>query len=185
MGFSGVGTALVLGGARSGKSTWAEAQFAETAEVEYVATSEVSGHDDEWAHRVALHRQRRPSSWRTTETLDLAAVLAADDPTPVLIDCIAVWFDRVLAEAGAWEGDTAADAGWRRRVGEEVAALVGAVQRTRRTVILVSNEVGLGVVPATAAGRLYRDELGRLNMRLAEAVGEVWFCVAGIAKRWR
>jgi len=63
--------------------------------------------------------------------------------------------------------------------------LVGAVARTQRTVLLVSNEVGLGVVPATAAGRLYRDELGRLNMRLAQSVDEVWFCVAGIAKRWQ
>ncbi|HHT12663.1 MAG TPA: bifunctional adenosylcobinamide kinase/adenosylcobinamide-phosphate guanylyltransferase [Propionibacterium sp.] len=174
-------TALVLGGARSGKSTWAEAQFAGVAEVEYVATSELTPDDAEWAHRVALHRDRRPATWRTTETLDLVSVLDAADDTPVLIDCLAVWFDRILNDAGAW-GDAP---GWREEVSVRVDDLVGAVARTQRTVLLVSNEVGLGVVPATAAGRLYRDELGRLNMRLAQSVDEVWFCVAGIAKRWQ
>lgn len=174
------GTALVLGGARSGKSTWAEAQFAGFAQVEYVATSELLDDDAEWGRRVALHRERRPESWRTTETLDLVAVLGADDAAPVLIDCLAVWFDRILNDAGAWDDAP----GWRDTVEGRVAALVEAVGNTTRTVILVSNEVGLGVVPATASGRLYRDELGRLNARVAAAVDEVWFCVAGIAKRW-
>ncbi|MDO5676951.1 MAG: bifunctional adenosylcobinamide kinase/adenosylcobinamide-phosphate guanylyltransferase [Propionibacteriaceae bacterium] len=178
MGFSG--TALVLGGARSGKSTWAEAQFAGVVDVEYVATSELRDGDAEWAHRVELHRSRRPASWRTTETLDLPAVLASEDPAPVLIDCAAVWFDRVLNDSGAWDDAP----GWREKVGERVDGLVTALRETRRTVILVSNEVGLGVVPATASGRLYRDELGRLNMRLAQVVDGVWFCVAGIARRW-
>lgn len=180
MQFKGEGTALVLGGARSGKSTWAEAQFAEAAEVEYVATSETTITDTEWEERVALHRARRPESWRTLETTDLVSVLGVEDQTPVLIDCLAVWLDRVLNIAGAW-GDAP---GWREAVAGEIDALVTAVEQTRRTVILVSNEVGLGVVPATASGRLYRDELGRLNARLAAVVGEVWFCVAGIARKW-
>lgn len=171
----------MLGGARSGKSTWAEAQFAGVAEVEYVATSALTPDDTEWAHRVALHRERRPATWRTTETLDLVSVLDAADDAPVLIDCLAVWFDRILNDAGAW-GDAP---GWREEVSVRVDDLVAAVARTQRTVLLVSNEVGLGVVPATPAGRLYRDELGRLNMRLAQSVDEVWFCVAGIAKRWQ
>ena len=136
-----------------------------------MATSELRDSDPEWAHRVALHRERRPESWRTTETLDLV---------PVLIDCVAVWFDRVLQDAGAWDEAP----GWRDIVAAQTQALVEGVRATRRTVILVSNEVGLGVVPATPSGRLYRDELGRLNARLASAVDEVWFCVAGIAKRW-
>ncbi|MCG6567369.1 bifunctional adenosylcobinamide kinase/adenosylcobinamide-phosphate guanylyltransferase [Tessaracoccus sp. ZS01] len=180
MQFTGGGTALVLGGARSGKSTWAEAQFAGVADVEYVATSELRDGDTEWAHRVALHRERRPGTWRTTETLDIGAVLEADDEAPVLVDCVAVWFDRVLLEAGAWDDAP----GWRDTVAARTQSLVEAVRATRRSVILVSNEVGLGVVPATASGRLYRDELGRLNASLATAVDEVWFCVAGIAKRW-
>ncbi|MFT3887969.1 MAG: bifunctional adenosylcobinamide kinase/adenosylcobinamide-phosphate guanylyltransferase [Arachnia sp.] len=177
----GPGTALVLGGARSGKSSWAERQLEGCEDVEYVATSIVDPDDAEWVERVALHRARRPASWRTTETVDLPAVLASDDQAPVLVDCLAVWLDRVLFEAGAWDE---AD-GWRARVEERVAALVAALGTTRRDVILVSNEVGQGVVPATASGRLYRDELGRLNTRVASAVDEVWFCTAGVARRLR
>lgn len=175
----GRGTTLVLGGARSGKSYWAEHQLEGLADVEYVATSYVDPDDAEWVERVALHRARRPASWRTTETIDLPAVLASADPAPVLIDCLAVWLDRVLFDAGAWDDIP----GWRDAVEEKVAALVEAVARTDRDVLMVSNEVGLSIVPATAAGRMYRDLLGRLNARVASAAGEVWFCVAGIARR--
>jgi adenosylcobinamide kinase/adenosylcobinamide-phosphate guanylyltransferase len=173
------GTALVLGGARSGKSSWAEAQLAAAADVEYVATSEVVDGDAEWAERVALHVARRPLSWRTTETKDLAAVLGSDDPAPVLIDCAAVWLDRVLMDSGAWDDF----AGWREGVEAEVSRLAEALARTTRDVIVVSNEVGSGIVPATPSGRLYRDELGRLNARLAAVCREVWLCTAGIARR--
>lgn len=175
----GRGTALVLGGARSGKSSWAEEQFGASAEVEYVATSETRADDQEWLERVAIHRARRPVTWRTTETIDLPAVLSADDASPVLIDCLAVWFDRVLMGAGAWDDRE----GWRETVEMRVAELVAALGSTRRDVLLVSNEVGSGVVPMSAAGRLYRDELGRLNARVARVVGEVWLCTAGIARR--
>ena len=175
----GRGTTLVLGGARSGKSVWAESELAGAAAVDYVATSRPPGDDAEWAERVALHRSRRPEQWRTLETVDVSSVLAADSETPVLVDCAAVWLDRVLADAGAW-----ADAdGWRERVEAAVGSFVGAVGSTSREVIVVSNEVGLGIVPATASGRLYRDELGRLNARLAAAVDEVFFCTAGIVRR--
>lgn len=175
----GPGTALVLGGARSGKSSWAEAQLAGAADVEYVATSEVNDGDAEWAERVALHVARRPSSWRTTETKDLAAVLDAEDPAAVLIDCAAVWLDRVLLDAGAWDDAP----GWREAVEAHVTRLTEALARTGRDVIVVSNEVGSGIVPATPSGRLYRDELGRLNARLAAVCAEVWLCTAGIARR--
>ncbi len=177
----GPGTALVLGGARSGKSTWAEQQLEGCEDVEYVATSIVDPDDAEWVERVALHRARRPAGWRTTETVDLPAVLGADDPAPVLLDCLAVWLDRVLFESGAWDDAE----GWRGLVEERVSALVEALSATQRDVILVSNEVGQGIVPATASGRLYRDELGRLNTRVAAAVDEVWFCTAGVARRLR
>lgn len=173
------GTALVLGGARSGKSAWAEAQLADIPDVEYVATAQTPAGDTEWADRVALHRERRPASWRTTETVDLSAVLEADDPAPVLIDCASVWLDRILLAAGAWDDAP----GWRERVAAEVSRLVAALTHTRRDVIVVSNEVGSGIVPATSSGRLYRDELGQLNTRLAAACREVWLCTAGIARR--
>ena len=174
----GNGTALVLGGARSGKSSWAEAQLAGLDDVEYVATSEPHADDPEWQERVALHRARRPLSWRTSETLDLAAVLGAADPAPVLIDCLAVWLDRILMDSGAWDDRD----GWRDEVEGRIAGLIDALSATSRHVILVSNEVGSGIVPATASGRLYRDVLGRLNARVAAACDEVWLCTAGIAR---
>ncbi|WP_231979594.1 bifunctional adenosylcobinamide kinase/adenosylcobinamide-phosphate guanylyltransferase [Tessaracoccus coleopterorum] len=175
----GRGTTLVLGGARSGKSSWAEAQLADRGDVEYVATSEARADDPEWLERVALHRARRPASWRTTETIDPAAVLGSDAPSPVLIDCLAVWLDRILLDSGAWDDRE----GWRDAVEARVAGLIAAIGATSREVILVSNEVGSGVVPATASGRLYRDELGRLNARVAAAVDELWLCTAGVARR--
>lgn len=177
----GGGAALVLGGARSGKSTWAENQFGDVAVVDYVATSLVDDSDGEWRERVALHRARRPETWRTVETLELDAVLSAVDEAPVLVDCLALWLDRVLTEVGAWEGVD----GWRDRLDARVTGLVEAVAASRRDVILVSNEVGSGLVPGTAVERLYRDELGRLNSRVASACDEVWLCVAGVATRLR
>lgn len=178
----GAGTALVLGGARSGKSSWAEAQFVECDRVDYVATSLVPDDDPEWAERVELHRSRRPGGWRTLESLDVAAVLLEDDQAPVLVDCLALWLARVLDDIDAWETD---EERWRPALEQRVADLVDAVGTTRREVVLVSNEVGSGVVPGTASGRLYRDELGRLNARVAAACDELWLCVAGVTRRWR
>ncbi len=178
----GRGTTLVLGGARSGKSSWAESQFKDREHVDYVATSLVSDDDPEWADRVELHRSRRPDGWRTIETLDVATLLGDDDDAPVLVDCLALWLARVLDDVDAWE---AAEEMWRPALEQRVAALVSAVQTTRREVVLVSNEVGSGVVPGTVSGRLYRDELGRLNARVAAACDELWLCVGGVARRWR
>lgn len=172
------GTALVLGGARSGKSAWAEAQL-QAHRTLYVATAEPMPEDTEWQHRVALHRQRRPAHWRTLETADLAAVLRAEDDDAVLIDCAALWLNRMLSAVGAWEDAE----GWRAALEQEVSALATAVAETSRQVIIVSNEVGQGIVPQYRSGRIYRDELGRLNARLAAAVAEVWWCSAGIARR--
>ncbi len=178
----GRGTTLVLGGARSGKSSWAESQFKDHEHVDYVATSLVPDDDPEWADRVELHRSRRPDGWRTIETLDVATLLRDDDDAPVLVDCLALWLARVLDDVDAWE---APEEVWRPALEQRVAALVTAVQTTRREVVLVSNEVGSGVVPGTVSGRLYRDELGRLNARVAAACDELWLCVGGVARRWR
>jgi adenosylcobinamide kinase/adenosylcobinamide-phosphate guanylyltransferase len=195
---------LVLGGARSGKSTTAERFLAGHGEVEYVATGMPPSEDDkEWAARVALHQDRRPPHWRTTETLDLEGVLGAADPAPVLVDCLSLWLARVMDECGAWEaagpgdagpgdgdtgdGDTgdgdAGDGG--AAVRARVERLLGAWRSTPRHVVAVSNEVGCGVVPATASGRLYRDALGRLNALVAADSDEVWFCTAGLPRRLR
>lgn len=174
-------TALVLGGARSGKSTWAENRFADRDVVDYVATSEESAEDPEWVERLALHRSRRPAGWRTVETLSLADELLRADDVPVVIDCLAVWLTRILDEVGAWEDRS----GWRDALDEQTSRLTGALAATRREVVLVSNEAGQGVVPATASGRLFRDELGRLNTAVAAACDEVWMCEAGIPRRMR
>lgn len=171
--------ALVLGGARSGKSTWAESRMAKYPAVTYVATSQRNPDDPEWEERLRIHRARRPDSWTTVETLDVAGVLLSGDG-PVLVDDLGVWITRVLDEAGAWSGGSR----WQEPVRARVGELAQAVHRTRREVVLVSNEVGMGVVPETASGRMFRDELGKLNSAVAGACDEVWLCVAGIPKRW-
>ncbi len=174
------GRTLVTGGARSGKSQWAEGVLAGHDVVDYLATSEVPDGDPEWARRVALHRARRPASWRTIETLDVAGVLAERTDVPLLVDCLAVWLARTLTEVGAWERpfDECAPA-----LAARTDALVGAVRDTRRDVVFVTNEVGSGIVPESAGTRLYRDELGRLNARVAAECDDVWLCVVGIPRR--
>ncbi|GAA2962164.1 bifunctional adenosylcobinamide kinase/adenosylcobinamide-phosphate guanylyltransferase [Streptomyces enissocaesilis] len=168
---------LVLGGARSGKSVEAERRLETFPEVVYVATSGTREGDGEWAERVGLHRERRPGAWRTEETCELAPLLAADGP-PLLIDCLALWLTDAMDRVGAWD-DAKWAAGGQRELRERVAELVGAVRATRRTVVAVSNEVGSGVVPATASGRRFRDEVGRLNAAFAGECEQVLLVVAG------
>ncbi|MCS0605186.1 bifunctional adenosylcobinamide kinase/adenosylcobinamide-phosphate guanylyltransferase [Streptomyces sp. LP11] len=171
--------ALVLGGARSGKSVEAERRLEAFPEVLYVATGGTRGGDTEWAERVSAHRERRPASWRTTETTDLVPLLAQDGP-PLLIDCLSLWLTDVMDGVGAWD-DAEWAGGGEKALRERVRELAEAVRRTRRTVVAVSNEVGSGIVPATASGRRYRDELGRLNALFAEECEQVLLIVAGQA----
>ena len=173
-------TTLVLGGARSGKSYWAEQQLADDLAVDYVATSEPRPDDPEWAARVEAHRLRRPGHWHTIETLDLVDVLGADTPTPLLVDCLTLWLTHQLDHVDAWQQPVDR---WRAELDEAIAALVTAVAGTRRHVVLVSNEVGSGVVPSTPSGRVFQDELGRLNARVAACCDHVVLCTAGIAQR--
>ncbi|MFJ2824258.1 bifunctional adenosylcobinamide kinase/adenosylcobinamide-phosphate guanylyltransferase [Streptomyces toxytricini] len=170
---------LVLGGARSGKSVEAERRLEGFPEVVYAATSGSRDGDAEWAARVGLHRERRPASWRTVETCDLVPMLAEGGP-PLLVDCLALWLTDAMDRAGAWD-DAVWEAGGRERLRERTAELVAAVRATRRTVVAVSNEVGSGVVPATASGRRFRDELGRLNAAVAAECEHVLLVVAGQA----
>ncbi|MCQ4213773.1 bifunctional adenosylcobinamide kinase/adenosylcobinamide-phosphate guanylyltransferase [Streptomyces longispororuber] len=172
---------LVLGGARSGKSVEAERRLEAFPDVLYVATGGTRGGDTEWAQRVATHRERRPGSWRTAETCDLVPLLTdAEDTAPLLVDCLSLWLTYAMDEVGAWD-DAEWAGGGERALREKVAALVDAVRRTRRTVVAVSNEVGSGIVPATASGRRYRDELGRLNAAFAGECEHVLLVVAGQA----
>lgn len=174
---------LVLGGGRSGKSAVAERRLAAETDVTYVATA-TPRDDAEWAARVLAHRTRRPAGWRTVEarTEQVPALLrAAPDGAAFLIDDIGLWLESAMSTAGIWDGGPDADAELARSVDE----LVDAWATTPAYAVAVSPEVGSGVVPATASGRRYRDELGALNCRLAAAGDEVWLVTAGIASRLR
>ncbi|MEU6675555.1 bifunctional adenosylcobinamide kinase/adenosylcobinamide-phosphate guanylyltransferase [Streptomyces sp. NPDC046853] len=170
---------LVLGGARSGKSVEAERRLEAFPEVLYVATGGTRNGDSEWADRVSAHRDRRPASWSTTETCDLVPLLADDGP-PLLVDCLSLWLTYAMDEVNAWD-DAEWAGGGERALRKRVAELTDAVRATRRTVVAVSNEVGSGIVPATASGRRYRDELGRLNAAFAAECEHVLMVVAGQA----
>ncbi|MEP6464574.1 MAG: bifunctional adenosylcobinamide kinase/adenosylcobinamide-phosphate guanylyltransferase [Frankiaceae bacterium] len=157
---------LILGGARSGKSTEAERRLAAEPAVTYVATGPAPDlrKDPDWTARVERHRARRPSDWPTVETTDLPPLLR-DPPGPLLIDCVTLWL------AAHPDDPAAAD------------TLVTAWRDTTGYVVLVSNEVGSGVHPATPVGRSFRDALGTLNARLAAVSDEVWLVTAGIPRR--
>jgi adenosylcobinamide kinase/adenosylcobinamide-phosphate guanylyltransferase len=179
---------LVLGGVRSGKSLEAERRLAAAAAVTYVATGGERAGDLEWAERVAAHRARRPTGWHTAETLDVAGALSAAAPgEAVLVDCLALWLAGLLDTYGAWDepppagppqAQSAPDAA--KQVARAVEELVDALRHTRAArVVLVSNEVGLGVVPATWSGRLYRDLLGQVNAAVSAVCDETVLMVAG------
>jgi adenosylcobinamide kinase/adenosylcobinamide-phosphate guanylyltransferase len=175
------GPSSKVGGARSGKSHYAECLLRRTGVVDYIACgAPADGDDPEWAGRVGLHRARRPSSWRTVETLDLAAVLSRPGP-PVLVDCLTTWLAGTMDDCGIWSGAAEADA----RLAAAIDDVVEAWTRSRRRVIAVSNEVGSGVVPATPSGRRFRDELGVLNARIAAASDRVVLVTAGLRQRLR
>ncbi|WP_413753771.1 bifunctional adenosylcobinamide kinase/adenosylcobinamide-phosphate guanylyltransferase [Streptomyces sp. R-74717] len=168
---------LVTGGARSGKSVEAERRLETFPEVVYVATGGGREGDAEWAARIGLHRDRRPAAWRTEETCELVELLESDGP-PLLIDCLSLWLTDAMDRVDAWD-DAAWANGGESALRERTAELVAAVRGTRRTVVAVTNETGSGVVPATAAGRRFRDELGRLNAAFADECEQVLLVVSG------
>ena len=171
---------LILGGARSGKSREAERRARMFSDVTYVATAAVRLGDDEWAARIAAHRSRRPAHWRTVEGPEsvLAALREAQPGSAVLVDCLTLWLTGVLDKASPEWAD--------RRVltaAAEAATkdLRAAIESCPATVILVSNEIGMSVVPATPSGRLFVDLLGRTHQVIAEVVDRVTLMVAGRA----
>ncbi|MCX5344033.1 bifunctional adenosylcobinamide kinase/adenosylcobinamide-phosphate guanylyltransferase [Streptomyces atratus] len=168
---------LVTGGARSGKSVEAERRLETFPEVVYVATGGGREGDEEWAARIGLHRDRRPAAWRTEETCELVELLESDG-APLLIDCLSLWLTDAMDRVDAWD-DAAWANGGESALRERTAELVTAVRGTRRTVVAVTNETGSGVVPATAAGRRFRDELGRLNAAFADECEQVLLVVSG------
>jgi adenosylcobinamide kinase/adenosylcobinamide-phosphate guanylyltransferase len=144
----------------------------------YLATARRDPDDAEWTARIAAHVARRPPEWRTVEPTDLAAVLRdapAGDP-PIMVDDLGTWLTGVLDDTGGWDGSL----GPARKAGAE---LVDAVGVCRAELVLVSAEVGLGVVPETRSGRLFRDELGALNAAVADRCTDVVLLIAGIPLR--
>lgn len=171
---------LVLGAARSGKSAYAQALLAGRPEVHYVATGPAGDGDPEWQARVARHRRNRPPGWPTVETTDLAEVLAGI-PAPLLVDSVTLWLTAVLDQAGAWQRG----GGYLDTLRFRVDGLLDAWRGRRAPAVLVSDEVGAGVVPETWSGRLFRDQLGLLNQALAGAADQVWLVIAGLPQRLR
>jgi len=159
---------LVLGGARSGKSRYAESLLGGAGGV-YIATAEAI--DDEMRARIAGHRARRGAEWTTVEApLDLAGALGAQRSgaagAGVLVDCLTVWLGNLM-HAG-------------RDIDREVRTLVESLAEPIAPVVLVANEVGLGVVPDNALARAFRDHAGRLNQALAARADRVVLVTAGI-----
>jgi adenosylcobinamide kinase/adenosylcobinamide-phosphate guanylyltransferase len=162
---------FVIGGARSGKSRFAETLIETHAPPwTYVATAQAF--DDEMADRIATHQARRDGRWTTRDAPhDLAAQIVATPDSPMLVDCLTLWLsNRLLADAPLEaEGD----------------ALVLALKARTAPTIVVSNEVGLGLVPETPLGRAFRDAAGRLNQKVAAAADAVHFVAAGLPLRMK
>ena len=165
---------LVLGGIRSGKSEWAEEAIAASVPagqpVRYLASGLGGQADADWAHRVAKHRGRRPAHWSTVETRDITTELRQSPDVPTLVDDLGAWLTGTLDHHQAWENGS---------VAAPVDEMLGAVGAFESTLVLVSPEVGLTVVPATASGRRFADELGCLNQRVATLCERVVLVVAG------
>jgi adenosylcobinamide kinase/adenosylcobinamide-phosphate guanylyltransferase len=170
---------LILGGARSGKSAEAERRLADAERVTYVATGGVRDGDEDWAARVAAHRARRPAHWETVETTDLAPLLRNAHHGALLVDCLGLWLTAVMDDCGAWDDDAWRSGTAQKAIAARVDELLDAWRSSAAHVVAVSNEVGMSVVPETAAGRRFRDELGRLNTMLAAEADEVLLVVAG------
>ena len=164
---------LVTGGVRSGKSTYAEGLLVDAT---YLATG-APRDDADWQERVRLHQERRPASWRTLETLEVPTALDAATGA-VLLDDVGNWLSRTLDALDAW-GDETPRPGWQAAYRDTSEALVDAIANYEDDLVLVTNEVGFGLVSAYASGRLFTDELGRLNQRIATACDEVVLVVAG------
>lgn len=163
---------LVLGGMRSGKSRYAESLVVRSGlGPVYVATACPDTEDQDLLERIAAHRKRRDGSWRTVEAEDLAGVLerTLEAGSMVLVDCVALWLGRVMSEGGVAE--------------EAMAGLCAVVERCETPLVLVSQEVGLGMVAMSGLGRGYQDALGLLNQRLAELADEVVLVAAGCPLR--
>ncbi len=164
---------LILGGVRSGKSSYAQQLAGEDGgQVLFLATAEAR--DDEMKHRIAKHKSSRPASWATIEEpLNLASALKSKAATSdiVLIDCITVWLSNLLLRENSVTEE---------KMLAEIDKLLNAYKRGKASYVIVSGEVGMGIVPEYPLGRIFRDYLGLANQRLAAKADRVVLMVAGI-----
>ena len=172
---------LIIGGARSGKSAHAERLADESGlRVVYVATAQVL--DGEMERRVAVHRARRPADWGLVESpLNLAETLRlhARSDTCLLVDCLTLWLSNLLFAGAAARQAEAGEAVACEMLSGQMQALIDALRDATGQVFLVSNEVGWGIVPMHPVSRLFADEQGRLNQRVAEVCDRVTLVAAG------
>lgn len=156
---------LITGGARSGKSALAERMtLGHASTAVYIATAQAF--DPEMEARIATHQARRGSEWQTvSEPLDLAGVLTRTDSAPRLVDCLTLWLTNLMLADRDWQ--------------TEVDRLSALLPQLTAPVVLVTNEVGAGIVPENALARQFRDAAGLVNQQLGAVCDELWLCVAG------
>lgn len=164
---------LILGGARSGKSLFAETMAREHGGIlHYIATGRA--YDDEMRTRIATHRDRRGSSWVTHEApLDLPEAIAAIDNSnnTVLIDCLTLWVTNLMMDE--------------RNMEDAFAELTDRISKSRARLFFVSNEVGMGIVPENAMAREFRDHAGKLHQDVAAVASEVYLVAAGLPLKFK
>lgn len=164
---------LILGGARSGKSAFAQRLATNARSVLFVATAEAR--DEDMRSRIEAHRRSRPTTWETLEeplNLDATVPRAVGGRELVLVDCLTLWVSNLLLQDSEGSGHP---------IEKRAQALIASYRQGQASWIVVSNEVGLGVVPPTALGGRYRDVLGRVNQEFAAAADQVYLMVAGLA----
>lgn len=178
---------LVTGGARSGKSSFAEQLIAGIGgDIAYIATAQAL--DGEMEDRISKHRLQRPSSWQTFETPTQPSAVIADEGqrrTAMLLDCLTVMItNRMLVRAIDWDQPTVAQLNAvEADVMAEIEAVIAAAETSRADLVAVTNEVGYGIVPIAPLARFFRDCAGRVNQRMAAAASEVYLVVSGIPVR--
>ena len=187
---------LVTGDARSGKSSFAESKLLQKEGVCYIATGLVMKEDPEWQERVKLHQERRPQSWDTLEQYrDLASWIDQDNHSDYLLDCATMLttnrlFDLVnewYPEKGFLSDEQFLSKAEQARILEAIEAewsqILSAMKERQATFWIVTNEVGLGIVPDTRLGRYFRDLQGRVNQLIAKEASEVYLVICGLAQQ--
>ena len=174
-------TILLTGGARSGKSHFAQELAERSKRVLFVATA-VAG-DEEMRHRIEEHKRTRPAGWRTLEiTTHIGGQIEqkVGEAEVVIVDCITLLVNNIFSRYSDEMGEQIDDTLIEKRVTEEISELIECINRVDASFIIVTNEVGMGLVPDNKVGRLYRDLLGKANQRLAQHADEVYLMAAGL-----